>query len=111
APLLAAAQKRQQARQLALESRAADFHAEAQSLKADVHSLTTRIDRYDRQILPKLRQVATLAQNQFGSGGGEFTAIIDAEQAEITGRQQRLDLTIDRAQRLIDLRYLLENPA
>ncbi|OZB35973.1 MAG: hypothetical protein B7X44_07935, partial [Halothiobacillus sp. 15-55-196] len=111
APLLAAAQKRQQARQLALESRAADFHAEAQSLKADVHSLTTRIDRYDRQILPKLRQVATLAQNQFGSGGGDFTAIIDAEQAEITGRQQRLDLTIDRAQRLIDLRYLLENPA
>ncbi len=111
APLLAAAQKRQQARQLALESRAADFHAEAQSLNADVDSLTSRIDRYDRQILPKLRQVATLAQNQFGSGSGDFTAIIDAEQAEITGRQQRLDLTIDRAQRLIDLRYLLENPA
>lgn len=111
APLLAAAQKREQARQLALDNRAADFHAEVQSLIADVQSLDTRIERYDRHILPKLRQVATLAQSQFGSGGGDFTAIIDAEQAEIAGRQQQLDLTIDRASRLIDLRYILENPA
>lgn len=111
APLLAAAQKREQARQLALDNRAADFHAQAQSLTAQVQSLNTRIDRYDRHILPKLRQVARLAQTQFGAGGGDFTAIIDAEQAEITGRQQRLDLTIDRARRLIDLRYLLENPS
>ncbi len=111
APLLAAAQKREQARQLALDNRAADFHAKAQSLIAEVHSLDKRIDRYDQHILPKLRQVATLAQSQFGSGGGDFTAIIDAEQAEITGRQQQLDLTIDRASRLIDLRYILENPA
>lgn len=111
APLLAAAQKREQARQLALDNRAADFQAEAQSLIADIRSLDTRIERYDRHILPKLRQVATLAQSQFGSGGGDFTAIIDAEQAEIAGRQQQLDLTIDRASRLIDLRYILENPA
>ena len=111
APLLVAAQKRQQARQLALDSQAADFHAQAESLRADVHSLDTRIERYDREILPKLKQVAKLAQSQFGAGGGDFTAIIDAEQAEVTGRQQRLDLLIDRARRLIDLRYLLENPA
>lgn len=110
-PLLIAARKREQARQLALDNQAADFQAKAQALKAEVLSLNTRIERYDQHILPKLHQVALLAQNQFGAGGGDFTAIIDAEQAEITGRQQRLDLTIDRASRLIDLRYLLENPS
>ena len=111
APLLAAAQKRAQARQLDLDNRAAGLHAQEQALQQSLTSINRRIDGYDRQIIPQLRQVAKLAQNQFGSGGGEFTAVIDAEQAIVQGRQQRLDLTIDRASRLIDLRYLLENPA
>lgn len=110
-PLLVAAQKRAQARQLDLDNRAAELHAQEQALQQSLASFNRRIDGYDRRILPQLRQVAKLAQNQFGSGGGEFTAVIDAEQAIVQGRQQRLDLTIDRASRLIDLRYLLENPA
>lgn len=110
-PLLVAAQKRAQARQLDLDNRAAELHAREQALLQSLTSVDRRIDGYDRRILPQLRQVAKLAQNQFGSGSGEFTAVIDAEQAILQGRQQRLDLTIDRASRLIDLRYLLENPA
>lgn len=110
-PLLVAAQKRAQARQLDLDNRAAELHAQAESLRQALASLDRRINGYDREILPQLRQVAKIAQNQFGSGNGEFTAVIDAEQAILQGRQQRLDLTIDRASRLIDLRYLLENPA
>ncbi|WP_322627895.1 TolC family protein [Halothiobacillus sp.] len=110
-PLLVAAQKRAQSRQLDLDNRAAELHAQEQALQQSLASFTRRIDGYDHQILPQLRQVAKLAQNQFGSGGGEFTAVIDAEQAIVQGRQQRLNLTIDRASRLIDLRYLLENPA
>lgn len=110
-PLLVAAQKRAQARQLDLDNRAAELHAQAEALRQALASLDRRIHGYDHDILPQLRQVAKIAQNQFGSGSGEFTAVIDAEQAILQGRQQRLDLTIDRASRLIDLRYLLENPA
>ncbi len=110
-PRLAAAQQRAAAQQLALDDRAAQLHAEAQSLERDFTSLNQRIRGYDERILPQLHQVSKLAQSQFGAGGGDFTAIIDAEQALIQGQQQRLDLTIDRASRLIDLRYLLENPA
>lgn len=110
-PLLVAAQKRAQARQLDLDNRAAELHAQAEALRQALASLDRRIHGYDHDILPQLRQVAKIAQNQFGSGNGEFTAVIDAEQAILQGRQQRLDLTIDRASRLIDLRYLLENPA
>ncbi|ANJ67392.1 hypothetical protein A9404_08360 [Halothiobacillus diazotrophicus] len=110
-PLLVAAQKRAQARQLDLDNRAAELHAQAEALRQALASLDRRIHGYDHDILPQLRQVAKIAQNQFGSGSGEFTAVIDAEQAILQGRQQRLDLMIDRAGRLIDLRYLLENPA
>lgn len=110
-PLLVAAQRREQAQQLELDNRAADLQAQAQALIAEIKSLNRRIKRYDLHILPKLKQVATLAQNQFGAGGGDFTAIIDAEQAEVAGHQQQLDLMIDRASRLIDLRYILENHA
>jgi outer membrane protein TolC len=110
APRLAAARQRAAAQQLALDNRAAEFHAEQQSLIRDVDSVNQRIHGYDTRILPQLTQVTKLAQSQFGAGGGDFTAIVDAEQALIQGQQQRLDLTIDRASRLIDLRYLMENP-
>lgn len=111
APRLAAAQQRAAAQQLALDNRAAELHGEQQSLIRDVDSFNERIHGYDTRILPQLTQVTQLAQSQFGAGGGDFTAIVDAEQALIQGQQQRLDLTIDRASRLIDLRYLMENPA
>jgi outer membrane protein TolC len=110
-PRLAAAQQRAAAQQLALDNRAAELHAERQSLLRRVASLNQRIEGFDGRILPQLTQVRSLAQSQFGAGGGDFTAIVDAEQALIQGRQQRLDLTIDRASSLIDLRYLVENPA
>ncbi|HUN00520.1 MAG: TolC family protein [Halothiobacillaceae bacterium] len=110
-PRLAAAQQRAAAQQLALDNRAAELQAERQSLIRNVASFNQRIEGYDTRILPQLRQVTQLAQSQFGAGGGDFTAIVDAEQALIQGQQQRLDLTIDRASSLIDLRYLVENPS
>jgi outer membrane protein TolC len=110
-PRLAAAQQRAAAQQLALDNRAAELHGEQQSLIRNVASFNQRIDGYDTRILPQLTQVTQLAQSQFGAGGGDFTAIMDAEQALIQGQQQRLDLTIDRASSLIDLRYLVENPS
>ncbi|MGC8698507.1 MAG: TolC family protein, partial [Halothiobacillus sp.] len=110
-PRLAAAQQRVAAEQLALDNRAAELHGEQQSLIRAVASFNQRIEGYDTRILPQLTQVTKLAQSQFGAGGGDFTAIVDAEQALIQGQQQRLDLTIDRASSLIDLRYLVEMPS
>ncbi len=111
APRLAAAQQRAAAQQLALDNRAAKLHAQKHALLRSVASLNQRLDGYDARILPQLTQVTKLAQSQFGAGGGDFTAIVDAEQALIQGRIQRLNLTIDRASSLIDLRYLVENPS
>jgi len=110
-PRLIAAQKRAQASQLALDDRAARLHAKANALDSEIGSLAQRIRRYHKHILPELKQVVRLAQGEFGSGRGAFTAMIDADQAVIDARRKLLDLNIERASRLIDLRYILENPA
>ena len=107
-PRLAAARAQADATQLALDDRAAQIHARMQAARATEASLNTRLSTYDRRILPELKRIAALAQNQFGSGGGDFSAVIQAEQALIAAKQARLDLTIDRARSLLVLNYLLE---
>lgn len=107
-PRLAAARAQADSAQLALDDRAAQIHARMQAARATEASLNTRLSTYDRRILPELERIAALAQNQFGSGGGDFSAVIRAEQALIAAKQARLDLTIDRARSLLVLNYLLE---
>lgn len=107
-PRLAAARAQADAAQLALDDRAAQIHARMQAARATEASLNTRLSTYDRRILPELERIAALAQNQFGSGGGDFSAVIRAEQALIAAKQARLDLTIDRARSLLVLNFLLE---
>lgn len=110
-PRLRGAQQSAQAAQLALAQRARDLAAETASVRADLDTLKRRISRYQQSIIPELKQVAEMIRGEIGSGRGEFSALIEAEQAVIEARQQQLDLQLDRADRLIDLRYLLETAA
>ncbi len=110
-PRLRGAQQSAQAAQLALAKRARDLAAETESIRADLDALERRISRYQQSIIPELKQVAEMIRGEIGSGRGEFSALIEAEQAVIEARQQQLDLQLDRADRLIDLRYLLETAA
>lgn len=110
-PRLRGAQQSAQAAQLALAKRARDLTAETETIRADLDALERRIRRYQQSIIPELEQIAEMIRGEIGSGRGEFSALIDAERAVIEARQQQVDLQLDRADRLIDLRYLLESNA
>ncbi|HER35386.1 MAG TPA: TolC family protein, partial [Halothiobacillaceae bacterium] len=110
-PRLRGAQRSAQAAQLELAKRARDLAAEADSIRARLAALDRRIARYRSDIIPELQQIADLNRGDIGAGQGEFEALIEAERAVVNARQEQLTLRLDRADRLIDLRYLLETPA
>lgn len=107
-PRLRGAERSAQAAQLELTKRARDLAAQADGIRARLASLDRRITRYHDRIIPELQQVADMIRGEIGSGQGEFEALIEAERAVLDARQEQLTLRLDRADRLIDLRYLLE---
>lgn len=110
-PRLRGAQRSAQAAQLELAKRARDLTAEADSTRARLAALDRRITRYQNDIIPELQQVADMIRGEIGAGQGEFEALIEAERAVVEARQEQLTLRLDRADQLIDLRYLLETNA
>jgi outer membrane protein TolC len=110
-PRLRGAQQSAQAASLELSKRARDLAAEADGIRARLASLDRRIARYRSDIIPQRQQVAEMIRGEFGAGRGEFDALIEAERAINEARQELLTLRLDRADRLIDLRYLLEGDA
>jgi len=107
-PRLRGAQQSAQAAQLELAKRARDLAAEADGIRARLAALERRITRYQNDIIPELQQVADMIRGEIGAGQGEFEALIEAERAVVEARQEQLTLRLDRADQLIDLRYLLE---
>ena len=107
-PRLRGAQRSAQAAQLELAKRARDLSARADGIRARLAALDRRIDRYQNDIIPELQQVADMIRGEIGAGQGEFEALIEAERAVVEARQEQLTLRLDRADQLIDLRYLLE---
>lgn len=110
-PRLRGAQQSAQAAQLELTKRARDLAAQADGIRARLAALDRRITRYQNDIIPELQQVAEMIRGEIGAGRGEFDALIEAERAVIETRQELLTLRLDRADQLIDLRYLLEPTA
>ncbi|WP_322521348.1 TolC family protein [Guyparkeria halophila] len=110
-PRLRGAQQSAQAAQLDLTKRARDLAAEADGIRARLAALDRRITRYQNDIIPELQQVAEMIRGEIGAGRGEFDALIEAERAVVEARQELLTLRLDRADQLIDLRYLLEPTA
>ncbi len=110
-PRLRGAQQSAQAAQLELSKRARDLAAEAEGIRARLAALDRRVARYRNDIIPELQQVAEMIRGEIGSGRGEFDALIEAERTVIEARQELLTLRLDRADQLIDLRYLLEPTA
>ncbi|MFP4252018.1 MAG: TolC family protein [Guyparkeria sp.] len=110
-PRLRGAQQSAQAAQLELTKRARDLAAEADAIRARLAALDRRVARYRSDIIPERQQVAEMIRGEIGSGRGEFDALIEAERAVVEARQELLTLRLDRADQLIDLRYLLEPTA
>ena len=110
-PRLRGAQQSAQAAQLELTKRARDLAAQADGIRARLAALDRRITRYQNDIIPELQQVAEMIRGEIGAGRGEFDALIEAERAVVEARQELLTLRLDRADQLIDLRYLLEPTA
>ncbi|MFO7808459.1 TolC family protein [Guyparkeria sp.] len=110
-PRLRGAQQSAQAAQLELSKRARDLAAQADGIRARLAALDRRVTRYETDIIPELQQVAEMIRGEIGSGRGEFDALIEAERAVVEARQELLTLRLDRADQLIDLRYLLEPTA
>ena len=110
-PRLRGAQRSAQAAQLELAKRARDLTARADSIQARLAALDRRITRYETDIIPELQQVADMIRGEIGAGQGQFEALIEAERAVVEARQEQLTLRLERADQLIDLRYLLETNA
>lgn len=107
-PRLRGAQQSAQAAQLELTKRARDLAAQADGIQARLAALDRRIARYHDRIIPELQQVAEMIRGEIGAGQGEFEALIEAERTVLDARQEQLTLRLERADQLINLRYLLE---
>ena len=110
-PKLRGAQRSAQAAQLELAKRARDLAASADSIRARLAALDRRITRYETDIIPELQQVADMIRGEIGAGQGQFESLIEAERAVVEARREQLTLRLERADQLIDLRYLLETNA
>lgn len=110
-PRLRSAQRSAQAAQLELSKRARDLAAEADGIRARLAALDRRIARYEADIIPERQQVTEMIRGEIGAGQAEFEALIEAERAVVEARKEQLTLRLERADQLIDLRYLLEADA
>lgn len=110
-PRLRGAQQAAQAAQLELTERARDLAAQADGIRARLAALDRRVARYRTEIIPERQQIAEMIRGEIGAGRSEFDALIEAERAINEARRELLTLRLDRADQLIDLRYLLEGDA
>ncbi len=77
---------------------------------ASITALDSRISVYENDILPELRRIKTLTKYDFRVGKTTFSNILQAEEALLKAKRKQLLLTLERANKIIDIRFISGEP-
>jgi len=105
---LAAQQKQQQADLFALQDRQAALRAQQAAYWQQARSQHQRIQHYQRQILPELKQITALVIADYAAGLSDFNALMQAREAEITAAEELVQLQTTLARSITVLLYLTQ---
>lgn len=81
--------------------------AEVRAMLHEWRSHTTRLRRYDEQLLPLAEQRTAASLSTYRGGGGALAAVLEARRAEVELRLERLRLEADVARLWAQLAYLI----
>lgn len=73
---------------------------------ASVAALDTRVNVYENKILPELDRIHTLTKYDFRAGKSTFSDILQAQEALLKAKRKQLLLSLERARKIIDIRFL-----
>lgn len=96
----------ERARNAAVDARRA-AEAEARALVADWETALTRVNRYERSILPLARERVELALAAYRGGRGTLTSVLEARRAEAEARMSLAQALAERARAWSAITYLL----
>ncbi len=75
--------------------------------KARWYKIIKRISRYEEKVLPQAKQNAAAAMSAYQSGVGSFIALTRARVSEFKAQLSHLKLTVEKANVLTEIRYLV----
>ena len=107
-PRVAASQKKYLAAREAMRDTRAKLETRKLSAEASISALNKRINNYKTEIIPQLKTLRTLARSEYRSGRSDFDQALKAEEDLIKASRSVLSLQVERARKIIELRYLLE---
>lgn len=107
-PQVAASQKKYLAAREAVRDTRAKLETRKVSAEASISALDKRINNYQTKIIPQLKTLRTLARSEYRSGRSDFDQALKAEEDLIKADRSVLSLRVERARKIIELRYLLE---
>ncbi|MGF1644785.1 MAG: TolC family protein [Thiotrichales bacterium] len=111
-PALLAAERERLAVGHAAANRDRELSTRFAALRATADALQARLALYDAEILPQRLALTQVTRTDYQSGRGALRAVLEAEAAEIEARLRRLELEVERAGQIIEVRYLAgETPA
>lgn len=107
-PQVAASQKKYLAAREAMRDTRARLETGKVSSEVIITALDKRIDNYRLEIIPQLKTLRTLARSEYSSGRSDFDQALKSEEDLVKARRSILNLQVERARKIIELRYLLE---
>lgn len=96
------------AQRATLEDQRRQLASQVEALKQDTDSLDRRIKQYQSAILPQAQHILSLAESDYAAGRGDLVRSLEAKNQWIGHRMSLLELRQQRAQKLIQLLWLLE---
>ena len=108
-PRLAASRKKYLAAREAVRDTRIRLETEKSRNEAEILALQSRIRNYRTEIIPQLKTLKTLARAEYRSGRSGFGQVLQAEEDLIEAQRSVLRLQVERARKIIALRYLLED--
>lgn len=83
------------------------LNSELQQVKARWYKTIGRIERYKSKVLPQAKQNSKAAMSAYQSGVGSFIALTRARVSEFKAQLAHLKLSVEKANILADIRYLV----
>jgi outer membrane protein TolC len=107
-PELAAAQQQYQGAREAERNVRTDIFVRVASARATLASVQEQISRYEESILPQLKNLRLLVQAEYRTAKSGFEMVSRTEDEWLQAQRSLLELKVQRAQAIIELRYFLE---
>lgn len=105
---LAAKQYEQRARVARYDDQRRELLARVGELRSDAKALSDRIKQYEQSILPQAQKLIDLMESDYASGRADFVRSLESKNQLIGHRISVLKLKKQRANKVIQLRWLLE---